>query len=152
MSAPSEVGRCRVCGLERKVNKTREVPQGRGSLCRACSRTPSVSDTSWMDRAACIGADLDIFFDDERIRTGEYQQFCSTCPVRAECLKYAERSRERHGVFGGLTAVQRGTARRKTTAPSKKPGKPLGEYETAYAERFNFDLVNRRQIKRRRNR
>lgn len=33
---------------------------------------------------------------------------CATCPVRLECLEYADDNDEREGIWGGLTPTERG--------------------------------------------
>lgn len=36
------------------------------------------------------------------------QALCRTCPVRRECLEYADDNDEREGIWGGMTPTQRG--------------------------------------------
>lgn len=62
----------------------------------------------WMQDAACREVGSQPFFDDEH--EGHYRQaiaVCGSCSVRQECLDYALTNDLRHGVFGGLTPVQR---------------------------------------------
>ena len=59
----------------------------------------------WDLDAECIDADTD-FFSDDPDEIVEALDFCSTCPVRLECLTWALQEEEHHGVWGGLTAVE----------------------------------------------
>jgi WhiB family transcriptional regulator, redox-sensing transcriptional regulator len=69
----------------------------------------------WQWRAACRGEDASLFFApnhleprDERIaRERRAKAICATCPVRLECLEYAVRIREPHGIWGGLNELER---------------------------------------------
>ncbi|TFD74705.1 WhiB family transcriptional regulator [Cryobacterium fucosi] len=68
----------------------------------------------WEADAACVGQDPDVFFtgSDEKAAVA----VCASCPVRAECLALALRKGFEFGVFGGYTATQRKTMRRKKGA------------------------------------
>ena len=69
----------------------------------------------WQWRSACHGEDTGLFFPphhpemkDERLtRERKAKAICATCPVRMECLEYAIRIREPHGVWGGLNEIER---------------------------------------------
>ena len=69
----------------------------------------------WQWRAACRGEDEALFFPpahaetrDERLsRERQAKAICAVCPVRMECLEYAVRIREPHGVWGGLNEAER---------------------------------------------
>ncbi|MFE4925094.1 WhiB family transcriptional regulator [Streptomyces sp. NPDC056661] len=56
--------------------------------------------------AACDPSDAELFFT--RRRAQQAQQICASCPVRVECLAHAQSKPEPFGVWGGLTALQRG--------------------------------------------
>lgn len=55
---------------------------------------------------------------------------CLRCPVRAECANYAIENRVPHGMWGGLTEMERGfypssaRGRRKATRPAGRPRCP----------------------------
>ena len=75
----------------------------------------------WRHDAACIGADLDLFFPVGVAGPAQWQiaqarAICARCPVRAQCLEYALSAGEDHGIWGGLTPQQRRELRRGTTA------------------------------------
>lgn len=58
----------------------------------------------WMARAACRGtATPDDWFPDQggRAMTAKARAVCRGCPVQRECHAYAERGKERHGVWAG---------------------------------------------------
>jgi WhiB family redox-sensing transcriptional regulator len=69
----------------------------------------------WQVKAACRGPQAAAFFPpshserkDERLdRERAAKAICKTCPVRRECLDYAIRIREPHGIWGGLNEVER---------------------------------------------
>jgi len=69
----------------------------------------------WQWRAACRGEDSALFFppshlegkDEKRARERQARAICGGCPVRVECLEYAVRTREPHGIWGGLNELER---------------------------------------------
>lgn len=69
----------------------------------------------WMEDALCrrLGLPTDIFFDGPTYDPITAKQACRNCPVCRECLEYQLRYEARGtaqtaGIFGGLTAYQRG--------------------------------------------
>lgn len=64
-------------------------------------------EPEWFARAACQGADLDLFFPGSGGATSAALAICARCPVKAQCLAYALENREGHGVWGGKTELQR---------------------------------------------
>lgn len=74
----------------------------------------------WMEDALCrrLGLPTDIFFEGPTYDPIAAMQACRNCPVRRECLEYQLRYEARGtaqtaGIFGGLTALQRGPLRKK---------------------------------------
>jgi WhiB family transcriptional regulator, redox-sensing transcriptional regulator len=82
----------------------------------------------WMDEAACGGKPIALWFpcffdengidipDDGQIGLivgdttwayGEARKICNACPVKSECLDHALDERERYGMWGGLTPLER---------------------------------------------
>jgi WhiB family redox-sensing transcriptional regulator len=69
-----------------------------------------------MELGACRSVNARLFFAPEekesremRVeREGQAKAICADCVVKNECLAYALRNRERIGVWGGLTEVERG--------------------------------------------
>jgi WhiB family transcriptional regulator, redox-sensing transcriptional regulator len=71
------------------------------------SKTTSL-DTSWMARGACLRHDPETFFPDLNGGSPEQaKKICRHCPVQGLCLGYALRTRQRYGVWGGMTTRQR---------------------------------------------
>jgi WhiB family transcriptional regulator, redox-sensing transcriptional regulator len=70
---------------------------------------------AWQAKAACRGPQSTAFFPpayaerkDERLeRESRAKSICAGCIVREECLDYALRIREPHGIWGGLNEVER---------------------------------------------
>lgn len=61
----------------------------------------------WIDRAACVGADPEIFFLPRGRNATEAHRICAGCPVRQECLDEAIENREQYGIWGGLDRDER---------------------------------------------
>lgn len=69
----------------------------------------------WQHRAACRGEDSSVFFapnyferkEEKEAREAKAKALCVRCPVRLECLDYALRTREPHGIWGGLNEAER---------------------------------------------
>jgi WhiB family redox-sensing transcriptional regulator len=72
-------------------------------------------DMGWQYRAACRGEDAEMFFapnyferkEEKEVREAQAKNICARCPVRDECLEYALRNREPHGIWGGLNESER---------------------------------------------
>ena len=63
-----------------------------------------------LSSAACTNADPDLFFpeDGDELSARRAKRICGACPVRAACLAGALARGEEYGIFGGLTAEERG--------------------------------------------
>jgi WhiB family redox-sensing transcriptional regulator len=70
---------------------------------------------SWQLKAACRGPQAEIFFPpahaerkEEKLQREERAKaICRMCSVRVDCLEYAVRIREPHGIWGGLNEMER---------------------------------------------
>ncbi|HZD78636.1 MAG TPA: WhiB family transcriptional regulator [Actinomycetota bacterium] len=70
---------------------------------------------AWQLEAACRGEDASLFFapnyfekrEDKLAREAKAKRSCARCRVRDECLEYALRTREPHGIWGGLNEFER---------------------------------------------
>jgi WhiB family redox-sensing transcriptional regulator len=76
------------------------------------SRTKAVGTASgmkWRSVGLCKGSDTMVFYppsDDDSLAE-EAKTICSLCAVRKPCLEFALATREKHGVWGGLTERER---------------------------------------------
>jgi WhiB family redox-sensing transcriptional regulator len=74
-----------------------------------------LTDNVWQIRAACRGPQSIVFFppahferkDEKREREERAKAICMTCRVQGDCLDYALRIREQHGIWGGLSENER---------------------------------------------
>lgn len=66
---------------------------------------------AWMDSANCATTDPEIFFP-EKGPSNAAKQVCAACDVVAQCLAFARREGIESGIFGGMTAHERKTARK----------------------------------------
>ena len=76
----------------------------------------SVKSIEW-NQADCRGMNTDLFFMNreelqlEGMTYMSLRRICSDCPIRRDCLEYAFKY-ERHGMFGGVTGLERDLIRR----------------------------------------
>jgi len=63
----------------------------------------------WWDRAMCKDADPRFFFPEGTLRNSYKvaRQYCSICPVKAQCLKDALSHPDTFGMWGGTTQNER---------------------------------------------
>ena len=70
---------------------------------------------TWHLKAACRGPESATCFppsmperrDEREARETKAKQICAQCGVRGDCLDFAVRVREPHGIWGGLTEAER---------------------------------------------
>jgi WhiB family transcriptional regulator, redox-sensing transcriptional regulator len=94
--------------------------KGAAGQLRHVAKTPD--GTGWMDRAACKGTDLSLFFPAPPAPTGrkaapaaditEAVAYCRRCPVRDECARFAEANDIQIGVWAAKNRDTRKRARR----------------------------------------
>jgi WhiB family redox-sensing transcriptional regulator len=73
------------------------------------------STEDWQAQAACRGHSAAIFFapahferkEARAVRERQAKAVCAECRVRKECLDYALKINEPHGIWGGLNEVER---------------------------------------------
>jgi WhiB family redox-sensing transcriptional regulator len=78
----------------------------------------------WRHRAACQDEDPELFFPVSEVGPGARQTqkakaVCAGCPVRSQCLEYAQDNGLDYGIFGGTTETERRMLRRR--ARSDRP-------------------------------
>lgn len=61
----------------------------------------------WMQDALCAQTDPDVFFPEKGGTSAPAKSICAGCDVRPECLHYAVRTQQRHGVWGGTSERDR---------------------------------------------
>ena len=70
-------------------------------------------DDSWRKDSACIGKPASLFYPtddveiDSRLSNKVAKGICATCPVKAQCLRWALDHRENYGIWGGLDPKER---------------------------------------------
>ena len=69
----------------------------------------------WKSMAACGSAEPDLFFPisaaaSNQVQVTEAKVLCARCLVRRECLDFAIRTRQMHGIWGGMTEEERYSA------------------------------------------
>lgn len=74
-----------------------------------------LAEETWQLKAACRGPQSVMFFppshferkEEKEAREANAKEICSLCSVRRDCLEYAVRIREPHGIWGGLNELER---------------------------------------------
>jgi WhiB family redox-sensing transcriptional regulator len=69
----------------------------------------------WQHKASCRGPQAEIFFppshaerkEEKLQREDRAKSICRSCSVRVDCLDYALRIHEPHGIWGGLNETER---------------------------------------------
>ena len=79
----------------------------------------------WASRGACLDSDPDLFFPIAPTGPGLQQiaqakAVCARCPVRRECLGFAQATHQVHGVWGGTSEEERQLLR--SRGPDGRPG------------------------------
>ena len=70
----------------------------------------------WMQDALCAQVDGDIFFPEKGGSGYAAKAVCAACDVRAQCLEYALRTNQTHGIWAGTTEPERRRMRTNTRA------------------------------------
>ena len=76
----------------------------------------------WMRHGVCHVERIDpaVFFPEQGRAVWTAKQFCKRCPVRADCLEYALRANEHHGVWGGESERSRQRLRRAAAGTNQR--------------------------------
>lgn len=83
-----------------------------------------VTRGQWRSVAACRSADPDLFFPISESGPAAEQAMkakaiCAACQVRRECLAFALRTGQVHGIWGGTTEDERAVVRRGTVSEQR---------------------------------
>lgn len=76
-----------------------------------------VRKKNWLDQAACLGEDTEVFFPAGTTgraleQTEQAKAVCRGCAVVTQCLEWALATNQDAGVWGGLSEDERRTLRR----------------------------------------
>ncbi len=84
------------------------------------SLADTIDKVDWQDEALCRGYDNIVFFGDEgeselekQTREQRAKSICKTCPVLEPCLEFAMETNQKYGIWGGLTAKERASLKRR---------------------------------------
>lgn len=69
----------------------------------------------WMANAACAYVDADLWFPEVGGSVRDAKAICAGCPVAALCLEYAVANKERFGIWGGQSEMDRRRTRNATS-------------------------------------
>jgi WhiB family redox-sensing transcriptional regulator len=74
--------------------------------------TKMAAISSWWDLAACQSADPELFFPVSAAGSAvteidRAKAVCASCAITGRCLDFALRTRQAHGVWGGLSEDER---------------------------------------------
>lgn len=60
-----------------------------------------------LDAARCAQADPEQWFPEKGQPGTDAKRICGMCPAQTACLEWALETRQRHGIWGGLSANER---------------------------------------------
>jgi WhiB family transcriptional regulator, redox-sensing transcriptional regulator len=84
------------------------------------------TDTDWRRHASCRHCSPDLFFPAGTTGAAEHEiaaakAVCAECPVQSQCLRFALRTGQAYGIWGGTTEDERIMLRRLTRRPAALP-------------------------------
>ena len=84
------------------------------------------ADLDWRRHAACRHCSPDLFFPAGTTGAAEHEiaaakGVCAECPVQSHCLRFALRTGQAYGIWGGTTEDERIMLRRLTRRPATLP-------------------------------
>jgi WhiB family transcriptional regulator, redox-sensing transcriptional regulator len=85
----------------------KHTPAASGPVARPMSAPSGAVLEAWTEQALCRKADPEVFFPPKGDAGKQAKDICAQCPVRAECLDYAIKADEKHGIWGGLNRAER---------------------------------------------
>lgn len=71
------------------------------------SKQRSMPEPDWWTEGLCMQTDPEAFFPEKGGSNRDAKRICDECPVRAQCLEYAMRTEQQHGIWGGLSVMER---------------------------------------------
>lgn len=99
---------------------------------------PPARTLEWQDRSLCSQVDPELFYVENEADEAEAKKVCAGCPVRAECLDYALSVGDLHGVWGGMTDLERRAQLFGEKKPCTKCGVPkaITEFHRDFGSRY----------------
>ena len=99
---------------------------------------------NWESHAACRDLSSSVFFPERGQSTRKAKQVCRGCEVRTECLAFALESRQKYGIWGGLTGEERRAYMRRTSTNARRAKKrqELEEARETYGKPGHVTLAN----------
>lgn len=77
---------------------------------------PIAPSEPWVRDALCAQVDPELFFPEGNHSPDDAVQVCCSCDVRVQCLAYALRTGQSHGVWGGKSQNQLARMREKVVS------------------------------------
>jgi WhiB family transcriptional regulator, redox-sensing transcriptional regulator len=81
---------------------------------------PSTTAPRWRDRAACAGADPELFFPVTPGDEAAAKAVCHRCPVAAACFTFAYGRPGTTGIWGGTTENERANYARRMRRAARR--------------------------------
>jgi hypothetical protein len=90
----------------------------------------------WQDSAGCLNEDPELFFPQgdsgpSLLTIEQAKAICRTCPVVEACAQWAADTRQKRGIYGGLTEQERASIRRAKTRRRISPEEAAKKAEQA---------------------
>ncbi len=100
--------------MSETVDMTASTDRSANSATSWTGDASLIEPEPWMQDAMCAQVDPEIFFPPvgDHGSTNAARKVCGGCDVAAECLAFALRTEQRHGIWGGLTRSQSAALRR----------------------------------------
>ena len=112
--------------------------RNKGGNVRRPPKPPAMETLDWQERAACIGADINIFFPYDETNMGtsgasvefrrkmkkEADSYCDRCEVKEQCLQQGLNGYER-GIWGGTDHRERAAMRRAVLRNEDQPSEEV---------------------------
>jgi WhiB family transcriptional regulator, redox-sensing transcriptional regulator len=105
-------------------------PEGADVAFARWQAAPLIAEGRWRSAAACRSADPEVFFPISSSgksleQIAKAKAICAGCPVGRECLAFALRTHQVHGIWGGATEEER------AVALAARPGQPCSQHRPA---------------------
>jgi len=65
------------------------------------------AEANWRLSAVCAQTDPELFFPDKGGSAKPAKRICAQCPVRVQCLDWAQATQQSDGIYGGFSTLER---------------------------------------------